>query len=652
MSETFHFLRPLWFFMLLPLSFWLFWLWRMRVANNAWQQACDAHLLPHLLMQFGGSRQRLVLWLLALGWLLAVLALAGPTGSKRPLPVFKTEQARVLILDLSRSMDATDIKPSRLTQAKFKLLDILKHSREGQTALLAFAGDVYVVSPLTHDASTIASLVPALDTHIMPVLGSKPLLALQAARDLLKQGGAMQGHIILITDGVEDSAAQVFAEKLAQQGYRLSVLGVGSAQGAPIPELDGGFLKDSKGAIVLPRLDAQALQQLAQAGGGLYVPYTADQRDLHYLLTPPAHAEFKQTQDNQISESWEDQGAWLLWLLIPLTALSFRRGWLLAVLPLLLLMPPDADAGWWDDLWLRQDQQAQQALIASQAEQAAQLFNSSDWRGVAQYRAHDFAAAAESFAQLDSDDGHYNRGNALAKMGDLHSAVQAYEEALKKNPQHSQARDNKALIEQLLEQQAQDSQSGEGEQGEDKQDKGEQSPADSNADSNAEDSQQASAGQPSQQNESQQGDGQNQPQQAQESGDQQGQQGQSAADEATQQTPSAQAQQAQQGEQASDEQIRQALQQQSEQNAQEQGQEAALSEAEQSEAEAQAQPMPLSSEELQAQEKEIALEQWLNRVPDDPSGLWRRKFALEYQKRQLERQKRGVPETRETEKTW
>ncbi len=639
---------------------WWFWQWQQRTRSDAWQQVCDAHLLPHLLVQWGGSRQRLVLWLIACGGLLAILALAGPTWSKRPQPVFETEQARVLVLDLSRSMDATDIKPSRLTQAKYKLLDILQNSKEGQTALLAFAGDVHVVSPLTSDADTIAAQVPTLNTQIMPIPGSRPLEALRTARDLLKQGGAASGDIILITDGVEDTATHALAAQLLEQGYRLSVLGIGTPQGAPIPLADGSFLKDQGGAIVVPRLDPGSLQRLAQAGGGIYAPYTADQRDLYYLLSPAADQAYQASEDNPISESWEEQGPWLLLLLLPVAALAFRKGWLLAVFPLFFIMLPDASAGVWDDLWHTRDQQGQQAFSAEQTEQAAQLFESPEWQGVAQYRAGNYQAAVDSFAQQDTADAHYNRGNALAKLGDLEGAKQAYQQALEKNPQHPQAKDNKALVEQLLEQkqQEQDSESGDqgekGEQGEDGESKEQEGQQDS---SQQEQKQDGDSGQSQDQ---QEGEGQQQP-----SKEQDGQSGEDSqpapsqpTDDEEQQNPSSSS--AQQDEQApenaedssmaqadpkqedapSEEDIRQALQQQ-----QEAGEEPPEGE------QAQVQ-QAMSAEEVQAQEQAMALEQQLNRVQDDPGGLLRRKFAWEYQQRQLERQRRGLREDAPSGQTW
>ncbi len=660
MLNEIHFIRPLWFLMLLPLSLGLFWLWQVRARSDAWQQVCDAHLLPHLLVQFSGSSKRLVLWLLGIGWLLAVLALAGPSWSKRPQPVFETSQARVLVLDLSRSMDATDLKPSRLAQAKFKLQDILKQSTEGQTALLVFAGDTHIVSPLTSDAQTIIAQVPTLDTSLMPVPGSNALAALQAAAALLKQGGASQGDIILLSDGVKAKALDSYAQQLKAQGYRLSVLGVGTEQGAPIPLRDGSLLKDAQGAIVVPRLESAELQALAQAGGGIYVPYSADQRDIYYLLSPPPQAAFKAAQDKLHNDAWEEQGVWLLLLLVPLAALGFRRGWLLTALPIFFLLPPpDAHAGLWENLWQRADQQGSQALAVQQPQQAAQLFESPDWQGVAQYRAGDYAAAEQSFAQLDSADAHYNRGNALAKQGKLPEALQAYEKSLEKNPENAAAKANKALVEKLLEQQKQqeqqqkDRQQGEDQENKDQPKDGQQSDQEQGKD------------QPKDGQQSGQQQGKDQPKDGQQSGQQSGkdskeqqqngqqnaqQNGQQAGKDQSASKPTPEKQQAEEQQAAaqasekeqekpSEEQIRQALKAQQEQG-----------KTPPDKAETPSTPV-LSAEERQAQEQSTALEQSLNRVQDDPGGLLRRKFAWEHQKRQLQQQS-GLTQPAASGESW
>ena len=266
--DTFHFLRPWWLFGLLPMG-WV--LWRclyLGHAGRSWRQLCDPHLLPHLLIgsdQAGGKGP----WvLLGLGWTLAFVALAGPVWSKLPQPVVQSQAALVVVLDLSRSMDAQDVRPSRLTRAKHKVLDILKRRTEGQTALVVFAQEPFVVSPLTSDAKTIASMVPTLSTDLMPVQGSRPEHALDQADQLLDHGRIGKGEILLITDGGEGSSVRDTVDSLREKGRRVSILAVGTEEGAPVPVPRGGFLKDASGAIVIPKLDTDALQTLARSGGG------------------------------------------------------------------------------------------------------------------------------------------------------------------------------------------------------------------------------------------------------------------------------------------------------------------------------------------------------------------------------------------------
>ncbi len=471
MLEHFHFLRPLWFLALLPLP-WVIWrLSHVTRQQQAWQQACDPHLLPHLLVSLPVRRQFWPLLALALSWILAMTALAGPVWEKRPLPVFKPQKARVLILDLSKSMDATDLKPSRLERARFKLLDILEEATEGQTALIVFAGDAHVVTPLSTDTETIAALVPTLNTELMPIPGSATADALGLAAEVLEQGGAQQGRIILLSDDDDSAAALDQAAALKAQGYELDIIGLGTAEGAPIPTEGGGYFKDSNGAIVMPKLDASGLRELASAGGGVYLDLTPDNRDVDIVLRDDAFTDTVDTRNiADHSDAWREAGPWLLLLVLPLVALAFRRGVLLSVLLLFFLIPipQPAQAFEWRDLWQRPDQQGSQALAQEKPAQAAQLFDDPAWRGSAYYRAGDYEKAAEAFSRLDTADAHFNRGNALAKQGELEAAQEAYQNALAKNPNLSDAQANLDLLKQLQQQQqnqqnqqAQDGQEGE-----------------------------------------------------------------------------------------------------------------------------------------------------------------------------------------------
>ena len=119
--DSFHFLRPEWLWGFLPLVGLLVFLATHRATAQLWESVCDAHLLPHVLVGATGVKSRSPIIFVGLGWTLALLALAGPVWSQLPQPVFRAESALVIVLDVSRSMDAQDVAPSRLTRAKHKI---------------------------------------------------------------------------------------------------------------------------------------------------------------------------------------------------------------------------------------------------------------------------------------------------------------------------------------------------------------------------------------------------------------------------------------------------------------------------------------------------------------------------------------------------
>jgi Ca-activated chloride channel family protein len=473
-----HFIRPGWL-LLLPLVVLLPWAWRRsRRAAGDWSRVCDPHLLRWLSVDKagadapGGRR-----WLAGLALLLVILALAGPSWQKLPDISYSARDARVVVLDLSRSMLAEDLRPNRLTRARFRLADLLMQTAEGQVGLVSYAGDAYVVSPLTSDMNTIANLLPALQPDIMPVAGSRADLALEMAASLLARSGQPVGQVLLVTDAV-DARAAARARQLRDDGIVTSVLAAGTPKGAPIPS-GGGFVSDRSGNVVIARLDREALRAVAEAGGGSYTELGSAPPDAE-LWAAPGEAGFSR-RDDALGERWKDAGPWLVLLLLPLALAGFRRG-LFFVLPIVTLgtavLPQPAQAGWWDDLWQRRDQQAWQALRQQDAARAAALAEDPALAGEAAYRGEDYARAAQSWAGLDTADAHYNRGNALANLGRLDAAIEAYDRALELQPGMADAENNRAVVEQLKQQQEQEQQGDQGESGEEQSDEesdGEQS---------------------------------------------------------------------------------------------------------------------------------------------------------------------------------
>jgi Ca-activated chloride channel family protein len=595
----FHFIRPYWFLALLPVAIFIILSVRNKLARGNWSEVCDDALLPFILQDSDQhAKRRWSSIAMSIASLLAIIALAGPTWERLPTPAFRNDAALVIALDLSRSMNATDIKPSRLIRARYKVADILQQRKDGLTALMVYAGDAFTVTPLTGDTATISNQLNALNTDIMPSQGSNTLAALKLAVELLQQGGQQQGSILLIADAINaDSVAQA---KDILGNYKLSILGIGTIEGAPIKLADGGFLKDSQGNIVVPRLASSQLTSLAHTGGGIYQTISSDDSDIKALIANSNATNTQQATDasKHLVEQWVEQGPWLLLLLLPLAALYFRKG--LLVIPMVVLMnyPQDSYAYEWQDLWQTPDQQAQQAFNHQQYDQAATQFQSPEWQAAAQYKAEKYQQAAETLQPLEhpSADVYYNQATALAKAGQLEQALKTYQKALQLNPQHQDALYNKNLVEEALQKQQQDQ----------KQDKDKQ--------------QSDSAKQKQKDDQDSKSSDQSNDQQSEDVASDQANQDQKEQNKETEQQKSAEAEQKDQAKQAESDQAskqqdaqKESAQQQTEQEAND------------------------DSEQKQAQE------QWLKRIPDDPAGLLKRKFKYQYSQRNQNTQQ---------EKTW
>lgn len=451
----FHFLRPGWLLAFIPLALLLCWLARRARAGGAWEGICDAALLPHILAAGQGRAGRAPLFLLGLGAALGIIALAGPAWERLPRPVFERQAALVIALDLSYSMYAQDIQPSRLERARFKIADLLALRQEGQTALLVYAGGPFTVAPLTSDSNTIKAQLAALTPEIMPAPGSEAGPAIDAAMALMAQGGHGAGHILLVTDGVSPAAEGRF-KAAGARGYPVSILALGTEAGAPINMADGRLLEDRAGRIVIPRLNPQELRRLARLGGGRYEAGRIMDDDIQrlnaFFNSGPGRASAGGAGD-QWADQWHEAGAGLVLLILPLAALAFRRGYIGLLAGFMLLRPDPAPALDWRDLWLNKDQQAQRLLRDNMPEAAAGLFRDRGWRAAAEYRAGRYAEAEALLQDQTDERGWYNKGNALARQGRYREASAAYAEVLRQNPAHADAAHNKALLEELLERQ-------------------------------------------------------------------------------------------------------------------------------------------------------------------------------------------------------
>lgn len=321
----FHFLRPewLWLLALLPLFYSAVHYFRHHQSN--WETVCDQHLLPHLLVKTGRQRSILFWLLFTIAWIIACLAMAGPTWDKIELPTVERQAGRVIVFDLSTAMLAKDISPDRLTRARFKMKDILQRYHEGQLGMVAFAKQAYVVSPLTNDAKTIEAMLEDMHPAIMPEQGENIAAGLEKAKLLLEQAGFSRGDILLVTASAVQAEDFSMAKQLVADGYHLSVLAMASKTGAPIPE-QSGLLRSQK--TVMSKLDEKGLQELARLGDGRFITFSPTNQDIKQWFDQITVRQAAAKQVEQKTQQWQDQGRWLLVLLLPLVLLVFRRGWL------------------------------------------------------------------------------------------------------------------------------------------------------------------------------------------------------------------------------------------------------------------------------------------------------------------------------------
>ena len=594
--KDFHFLYPLWF-LLVPLVIVIWWwLSRQTARSQAWQHFIDDRLKPFVISGHDASRSKWFRHFLLMTSLAAILALAGPSWQKRQLPAFQAQQGLVLVLDLSLSMLATDVSPNRINRARFKLLDLLKLRKEGQTGLVVFAGDAFAVSPLTDDVENIIEQAKNLSPGIMPAQGSLIYRGIDEAALLLQQAGYASGDILVIADGDSDHSRTLrSAEASAAMGYRVSVAAIGDEAGGPIPLRNNEFLRDQQGNLIVAGVEVSKLAQIADKGNGLFQEFVMSDDDIEGFQEYFSQDQSSMLDDKKTTvEHWHNEGIWLLWLMLVPLLLLFRKGYLFSIAVggfiLTVLLPQPASALSWDELWLNADQRAHRAMEENRLEEAKDLFETREWKASAAYKNGDFDETASLLEQDQSATGLYNRGNALAKSGKLEDAMKSFEKALAIQSNHEDATFNLDVLKKMQQEQQQQQQ-------------GQNQQQDQNQ-------QQQNQDQQGQQN--QNGQGQQDPEQNEENqSSEQDKQQQEDADAARKQAEEA----AKSREEAAK---REAEKKQQEQQAKEAGKE------------------QVESKEMTEEEKEQARQtkQWLHKIPDDSAGLWRRKFQYQYQQRQ------------------
>jgi Ca-activated chloride channel family protein len=638
MFEQFQFIRPV-FLLLIPALVILTFVWmRASLKSSQWRQILPMHLHQHLVSASGDTQSKQPFLWLSFALVIACIAAAGPTWEKLPQPVYQTDSGRVLVMDMSLSMRATDVTPNRLMRANFKAIDLIKEINDGEVGLVAYAGDAFTISPLTEDISNLENLIPSLSPEIMPSSGSNPVAGLNQAIQLLDNAGYQHGHIYWITDGIQSRDISPLRSLISQSKYEFSVLTIGTKEGAPVQLTDGTLLKQNNGSIVIPQLNASYLREALNVSNARQTSMSIDDSDIKSMLLTSQRIDQVRQDSTQEStgDAWRDMGAYVVIALLPIVALLFRKGVVFSLMLTFIFMAPNTNqaiaqtaqvnnnetsspssfsAGNFEgvqnsisSMFLNDNQKGERAFNKGDYQQAQQIFDNINWRAAAAYKAGDYESALKLYQQGDGLNSIYNQGNALAQLGELQKAIDAYDKVLKIDPDHEQALANKALLESLLEQQEQQEQQNQQEQEQ----------------QNEQDQQQDSEQEQSDSNDGQQGQDSEQQQDPSDSSQSEEQsESESNADEqeAGEQEPSEPEQNQQQGEQNQQQDANESASAQEQEETQNDGEEEAVQAVRQDE---------LTPEEREQMQR---LQTLMNKVPDNPAFLLQRKMLIEAQKR-------------------
>ena len=632
--EKFTFIRPdyLW---LMPIIIILFiTLHRIIKHKTDWDNIIDVDLQIYLLNQHEQKIRGINTWPITaacLACLFACACLAGPSWEKISSPVKKNSHAMVIIADLTLSMHTTDITPSRLVRMRYKILELLKQNKDRQVALIAYSGDAHIVTPLTDDVNNIRALVPALTPEIMPSIGSDALAAFDLAEQVLKSSAATKTTLVWLTDEVLESQTKAIIKNINRQDAQLFIIGVGTEQGGPVVLPSGKFVKTGSGRIVNAPMSRERLMSLSVKTNGQYFDLQSNNSDVESIINHSKNLLVNGVSDvadntdkDRIVDQQLDRGAYFAIALLPFVLLSFRRGWILCLLLSIHLIVPEP--AWaetdgdgkslassmsqkWQNLWQTNDQQGKELFKHKSFSDAANRFDRYDWKGISSLQAKHYDSAIEelnhAIASIEKSPGrladlHYNLGHSYAHSNDFENAIKAYDEALLLNPELLQAKKAKALLEALQKQQQQEKkQQDESNDADNSQGNNAQSPnADADADADADS------------------------------------QGSSMSENSKQQPTDNTAQANKQSDQLLDQQAKRASEQR-EPNTPNKDAQQAQKQSDQDPLEENASNEIMTQQRLD-QQRQAELEQWLQKIPDDPGGLLRRKF--DYQRQLNERQ--------------
>jgi len=269
--NLFQFAQPeyLWFLSIIPLMFGIYFISNL-LKKRALQKFGDAEIIQRLMPEVSVTRQLLKFIIINIALFLIIIAVARPQYGKKLQEVTRKSAELVIAIDVSHSMEATDITPNRLDRAKKAISELLKKSQD-KIAIIIFAGKAYTFTPLTADYSGIDMLLSSLSTNDISTQGTDISAAIELGMKSFSPETKKGKALIIITDGENHEEKAIEMAKTAHdKGIIVSTIGMGKTKAVPIPTKNGSFKKDRYGEKVLTKLNEPLLQQIAETGGGIY----------------------------------------------------------------------------------------------------------------------------------------------------------------------------------------------------------------------------------------------------------------------------------------------------------------------------------------------------------------------------------------------
>lgn len=484
MLSQFHFIRPYWLLLVIPFTWQVVVHLRNAATVKPQKMVLPKHLAKALAIGDAGWRKRLPIKFWSLGFCIAIVIAAGPTWQRQASPFGEDHAPLVILLDVSESMLQTDVQPSRLDRATQKISDLLAIRDGGKTALIVYSGSAHIAMPLTKDKAVFLPLLEAISPQIMPRKGKFAEYGLAEIDKLFEQEyfATQSATVLWITDGVGTDTEKAFTDyfnilkkrpELGSQGeanlpsdprLQLVVLGSGDNQREADIEFQGG-----------------ELSALASRLGGSYQQISVDNSD---VIAINKLIERNIIINSDSAEPWQDMSYPLVFILVAIFLMWFRKGWTVqwCFVGMLMLTAPGqsiADDGaymattvsvikepttelkkmqgikqaikqFWFDAWLTPDQQAQRYVNKGEYSKAAQAFTQPYSKAAAFYLAEEFKSAYIYFMRVDSADALFGAANSLAQQREYIAARQMYQQVVEKYPSYEAAQTNLNKIQKII----------------------------------------------------------------------------------------------------------------------------------------------------------------------------------------------------------